>query len=315
MDFAEDDQAYEDASCLFEAERYNSIDAAFKSNVVTVVRTSLAGSVGRTLESHGRFEVPRAAVEDSHLEHPLEDVKIDRRHPHHHNGCSHPVAQPPRFDDDADRPRAADRPADEGISASDQQPPPGIVVLHGVVRPHHRDVKCGRGKPAEDHAGNKWYLDRVKERRTAYNEAKSQLSKRLVAEEVVVLVRNRGGRFLKQDPGTKLWNDIGNAKAMAKAGQALREKPPAQRSEGAKAVERPPRQPVPVALDPVRSAGTPLRAIYRRNDDAAHIYFFALLRFCLDRHALSPFRTHYCVPGAGKNHQAPSARFHQSQRR
>jgi hypothetical protein len=284
MDFAEDEDAYEDAaSPLFDAARYNSIDAAFESNVVTVVRTSLAGSVGQTPESHGRFEVPRAAVEDSHLEHPLEDVKIDGQHPHHNNGCSHPVAQPPRFDDDvagSDRPRAADQPS-PGIVGFAENPARdfGVVVaLHGIVSPHDNDVKCGRGKPAEDHAGNRWYLDRVKERRPAYSEAKSQLSKRLVAEEIVVLVRNRGGRFLKQDPGTTLWNDIGNAKAIAKAGQALREKPPAHGREGAVAVDRPPRQPVPVALDPVRSAGTRLRAIYRRIDDAAHIYFFALFR-------------------------------------
>jgi hypothetical protein len=123
-----------------------------------------------------------------------------------------------------------------------------------IVELHDNDVTCGRGKPAEDHAGNKWYLDRVKERRIAYNQAKSQLSKRLVAEEVVDLVRNRGGRFLKQDPGTKLWKDVGNDKAIAKTGKALREKPPAHGREGITGVERPPRQPVPVALDPVRRA-------------------------------------------------------------
>jgi hypothetical protein len=285
MEFAEDDHAY-DASCLFDAARYNSIDAAFESDVM--MRPSVAGGFGRTLESHRRFEVPRAAVEHSHLEHQLEDVEFDCWH-NSNNNCSNPVAQP-RFDEDvtgSDHPVAADLPADD-ISSVLDQPPPAIVVfaenparqavvLHGIVSPHDRDVKCGRGKPAEDHAGNRWYLEMVKARRTAHNEAKSQLSKRVVAEEVVDLVRNRGGRFLKQDPGTRLWNDIGSDKAIAKAGQALREKPSAHGREGSEAVERPPRQLVPVALDPVRRASTRLRAINRRIDDAAHIYFFALL--------------------------------------
>jgi len=37
---------------------------------------------------------------------------------------------------------------------------------------------------------------------------------------------NPAGRFLKQDPKTKLWSDIGEKKALDKTRQALREGAP-----------------------------------------------------------------------------------------
>jgi hypothetical protein len=125
-------------------------------------------------------------------------------------------------DDDDDGTPAGSAAAEEEDSAAAAAASPSSRRAHGPP-PHDNDVVCGRGKPAEDHAGNKWYLDRVKERRTAYQKEK-KAQRRLVAEEVVDLVqaRNPPGRFLKRDPATTLWNDVGNAKAVAKAAQDLR---------------------------------------------------------------------------------------------
>jgi hypothetical protein len=151
--------------------------------------------------------------------------------------------------------RAASLPAPDhqpsGVPSLAAEPAPGVVV--GIICPHDNDVKCGRGKPAEVHEGNQWYLNEVAMRKATYVAARSRLEKRLVAEEIVALVNDRDppGRFLKQDSGTKLWNEIGNDEAIAKAEQALREKPTAQGREGDAVVERPPRQPTQDALDPV----------------------------------------------------------------
>ena len=54
------------------------------------------------------------------------------------------------------------------------------------------------------------------------------MNKPIFATKIVEHIRglNPPGRFLKQDPKTKLWYDIGNKKALEKTRQALREGAP-----------------------------------------------------------------------------------------
>jgi hypothetical protein len=56
----------------------------------------------------------------------------------------------------------------------------------------------------------------------------AKVDKPIFARKIVEFIRglNPPGRFLKQDPQTQLWYDIGNRKAMDKTRQALREGAP-----------------------------------------------------------------------------------------
>jgi hypothetical protein len=206
----------------------------------------------------GANEPPRANFEPA-----IQDTGIEFAG--HKQDCHHPKAQPVKGanasdtadrDDRAAHVASADRPpSDVGLAAVVRPAREVVVVLQGIQRPHDHDVKCGRGNPAKDHPGNHWYRRRVHERKAEYDSARSKQEKRRIAKEIVDLVRNRRppGRFLERDPRTGLWNEIGDGKAIAKAGQALRDAPTAQGGqEGGGAVEeRPPPQPARVSFSPV----------------------------------------------------------------
>ena len=77
------------------------------------------------------------------------------------------------------------------------------------------------------HAGNEHFRGLVRKHKVAYvacpKPQKGKFSRMIVDE---IRSRNPPGRFLKQDPGTKLWYDIGEKKALDKTRQALREGAP-----------------------------------------------------------------------------------------
>jgi len=77
------------------------------------------------------------------------------------------------------------------------------------------------------HAGNEHFRALVRKHKLEYVKCpKPQKGKfsRLIVDEIKS--RNPPGRFLKQDPQTKLWYDIGDKKALDKTRQALREGAP-----------------------------------------------------------------------------------------
>ena len=99
--------------------------------------------------------------------------------------------------------------------------------LHEIATPHDHDVLSGRGNFVNYHAGNEHFRSLVRKHKVAYvacpKQQKGKFS-RLIVEEI--RARNPPGRFLKQDPVTKLWHDIGEKKALDKTRQALREGAP-----------------------------------------------------------------------------------------
>eukprot|EP00523_Entomoneis_sp_CCMP467_P006981 CAMPEP_0168733824 /NCGR_PEP_ID=MMETSP0724-20121128/8494_1 /TAXON_ID=265536 /ORGANISM="Amphiprora sp., Strain CCMP467" /LENGTH=554 /DNA_ID=CAMNT_0008780903 /DNA_START=32 /DNA_END=1696 /DNA_ORIENTATION=+ len=103
----------------------------------------------------------------------------------------------------------------------------GQQQLHEIVTPHDHDVLSGRGNFVNYHAGNEHFRSLVRKHKVAYvacpKQQKGKFS-RLIVEEI--RARNPPGRFLKQDPVTKLWHDIGEKKALDKTRQALREGAP-----------------------------------------------------------------------------------------
>lgn len=103
----------------------------------------------------------------------------------------------------------------------------GKYPLHDIVTPHDHDVLSGRGNFVNYHAGNEHFRALVRKHKVAYVACpKPQKGKfsRLIVDEIKN--RNPPGRFLKQDPETKLWHDIGEKKALDKTRQALREGAP-----------------------------------------------------------------------------------------
>jgi len=99
--------------------------------------------------------------------------------------------------------------------------------IDGVEHPHAHDVLSGRGNFVNYHAGNEHFRALVRKHKVAYvacpKPQKAKYSKMIVDE---IRSLNPPGRFLKQDPRTKLWVDIGEKKALDKTRQALREGAP-----------------------------------------------------------------------------------------
>jgi len=88
------------------------------------------------------------------------------------------------------------------------------------------DVLCGRGGGISSNKGNIRYMAMIKNKRLSYQSTKKGLKKEF-AQTVVSEWRNQSppGRFLSEDKVTKRWNDIGDAAAISKVQQSLREKP------------------------------------------------------------------------------------------
>lgn len=96
-----------------------------------------------------------------------------------------------------------------------------------IVAPHDHDVLSGRGNFVNYHAGNEHFRALVRKHKVAYvacpKPQKGKFSRMIVDE---IRARNPPGRFLKQDAGNKMWEDIGEKKALDKTRQALREGAP-----------------------------------------------------------------------------------------
>jgi len=98
-----------------------------------------------------------------------------------------------------------------------------------ITRVLENDVLCGRGGETNHHSGNIQYRNFVKVCQPAYISAKRR-DKPRIAEKIVQSVRKLGGRFLKKDPESNTWRDVGNTKAREKTSQALREGAPELRN-------------------------------------------------------------------------------------
>jgi len=101
-------------------------------------------------------------------------------------------------------------------------------LVHAV---NENDVLCGRGRGPAGHTGNVRFHELVAQQRMAYLTSTDRKEKANICQDVVDTVKRSGGRFLKKISGNsggnktnpKLWVVVDNAKAKAKAGQALRE--------------------------------------------------------------------------------------------
>ena len=86
------------------------------------------------------------------------------------------------------------------------------------------DVLCGRGGWVNSFPGNLQFRELLKQNKDAYNDAK-KLEKMAIVTNIVKTIRDMvpSGRFLKEDKTKNGWVDIGDAKAVKKCGQAMRQ--------------------------------------------------------------------------------------------
>jgi hypothetical protein len=90
--------------------------------------------------------------------------------------------------------------------------------------PGDNDVLCGRGHVINQHPGNVLFRSIVKATRLDYVMSLKK-DKKNFSEVIVHRIRAQDppGYFLKKDPKTGTWIDIGHKKALTKTRQALRE--------------------------------------------------------------------------------------------
>ena len=108
--------------------------------------------------------------------------------------------------------------------------PPKEPVIPPSVHPvcmtpaeiNEDDVLCGRGGGTNSQVGNRRFRKLVQDFQPTYLLARRK-EKPLLARTIVLIIRKRGGRFLKKNDDTGELFEVGDAKAEAKTSQALRE--------------------------------------------------------------------------------------------
>lgn len=90
--------------------------------------------------------------------------------------------------------------------------------------PKQYDIICGRERISHAHFGNKRFRRVIEKNRERYQTAPSREAKTRISTELVVMLRTSrpGGRFLKMDPETGKWFDVGDDYARDKVSHALR---------------------------------------------------------------------------------------------
>jgi hypothetical protein len=101
-------------------------------------------------------------------------------------------------------------------------PPSKAPVCESPGEINTYDVLCGRGGGTNSQVGNRRFRKLVQDFQPVYLLARRK-EKPLLARTIVLIIRKRGGRFLKKDEETGELYEVGDIKAEAKTSQALRE--------------------------------------------------------------------------------------------
>jgi hypothetical protein len=87
-----------------------------------------------------------------------------------------------------------------------------------AVRPKNNDILFGRGKPFQNHPGNRKMLQLIDRYKQQYSESPRD-RKRPIVEEIIGLLSQDGGRFLKrynEDVNSTWWVEVSNQIAFDK---------------------------------------------------------------------------------------------------
>ena len=88
-------------------------------------------------------------------------------------------------------------------------------TLQDIDQPHSHDVLLCQGDEAASHLGNAQWRMLVQANLRIYLSLGRMHYKRLLVHSIIVAIRGQdpSGRFLKKDPRTNLWHDVGNSEA------------------------------------------------------------------------------------------------------
>ena len=83
-----------------------------------------------------------------------------------------------------------------------------------IIKPACNDVLLGRGVGTNNHLGNKYFRNIVKQYQDNYLIAKNNFQKYVTTMKILKNIKslNPLGRFILQDKSTKLWNEVGDSK-------------------------------------------------------------------------------------------------------
>jgi len=101
----------------------------------------------------------------------------------------------------------------------------GNKFLPKEFEPGFNDVLIGRGKRCYEHSGNKNFLILVTSRLGEYSVATSKMEKSKILASAVSEIQKKSpyGGFIKKDPETGLWFQVGEFLAREKTSQAFRD--------------------------------------------------------------------------------------------
>lgn len=108
------------------------------------------------------------------------------------------------------------------MSAVDSLPASSLDGQTNIPGLSASDVLCGRDKISHAHIGNKRFRQIIENNREAYQTAPSRDAKTTMTCRIVAMIRDSGGRFLKHNPETNEWEDVGDGYAREKVSHALR---------------------------------------------------------------------------------------------
>lgn len=168
--------------------------------------------------------------EDRFMQHQQQDYGEDRPKQHvtppgnARAKSSTPVASNTTADRDLLLPKAAEE-IDFDVTdppAEPVTPPSDQAIYESLADVNGYDVLCGRGGGTNSQIGNRRFRKLVQEFQPTYLMAKRK-EKPLLARTIVLIIRKRGGHFLKKNEDTGELFEVGDTKAEAKTSQALRE--------------------------------------------------------------------------------------------
>jgi len=202
------------------------------------------------------------------------------------------------------------------VSFNIHKPPMKPIVKEGtravcntISELNSHDVLLGRGGGTNTQAGNRRFRGLVTDFQPTYLMAKRK-EKPLLARSIVLIIRKRGGRFVKKDDKTGLLCEVGDEKAEAKTSQALREGLDVRATKSAaNALLK--REKEEKKRRKAAAAAASRRSSKRRHEEEA--YYESPPRYSREGPP-TPYHSHYSYshsPGGG--YEYPSPQYQQSQ--
>uniref|UniRef100_A0A7S3KYM9 DUF6824 domain-containing protein n=2 Tax=Amphora coffeiformis TaxID=265554 RepID=A0A7S3KYM9_9STRA len=96
------------------------------------------------------------------------------------------------------------------------------VFLPVDFKPTNGDVICSRGSISYHHAANIRLREVIEDSLDEYQRSRSKMARSALVSQIIASVQGGTGRFVRQDPKTHRWFQVGTRTTREKVGQAIR---------------------------------------------------------------------------------------------